>query len=73
MNKSYVLIKFQHMPGENLARNQNAVGPQFSSYMWVWIAVQLHQEDSQPAIQYWPLEGKLWVCITGYTFGTQIL
>lgn len=30
MNKSYVLIKFQNMPSENLAKIQNSVGPQFS-------------------------------------------
>ena len=73
MNKSYVLIKFQNMSRENLAKKQNAVGPQFSSYKW---GAQLHWQGSQPATQYGPLERKLvciWVCVTGYIFGTQIL
>lgn len=76
MNKSYVLIKFQNMPSENLAKIQNSVGPQFSKCVWVWVGVELRWQGSQPASQYGPLERKLvciWVCVTGYIFGTQIL
>lgn len=54
MNKSYVLIKFQNMPTENLAKIQNSVGPQFSNCMWVWAGVELPWQGSQPAAQYGP-------------------
>lgn len=76
MNKSHVLIEVQNMPRESLAKKQKAVGPQFSSYMSVWIGVELHWQGSQPAAQYGPSERKLvciWVCVTSYIFGTQIL
>lgn len=33
MNKSYVLIKFQNMPSENLAKIQNSIGLRFSNCM----------------------------------------
>lgn len=59
MNKSYMPIKFQNMPRKNLAKNQNAVGPQFCSDMR---GVQLHRQSSQSAAQYGPSERKL-VCI----------
>lgn len=52
-------IKFQNMPRKNLAKKQNAVGPQFCSYMR---GVQLHRQSSQSAAQYGPSERKL-VCI----------